>query len=147
MQDADDHTSPGYLSPWFANGGFFLLISPMDHAFSSRIIYWKVKVVCSTNVFFPLTSMKKAVFVIMVPMICLEPIQKHSDVSGSSCHLFKIKYLKGIRWRRGVGLVCKDQKEQVSCEATQEVGLILCNFTAAETRDFKGNGIHTGRQT
>lgn len=45
------------------------------------------------------------------------------------------------------GLVCKDQREQVSCEATREVGVILCNFTAAEAGDFKGNGIHTGRQT
>lgn len=44
------------------------------------------------------------------------------------------------------GLVCKDQREQVSCDVTQEVGIILCNFTAAETGDFKGNGIHTGRQ-
>lgn len=48
---------------------------------------------------------------------------------------------------QAVGLVCRDQREQVSCEATREVGVILCNFTAAEAGDFKRNGIHTGRQT
>lgn len=68
MQDADDHTFPGYRSPWFANRDSFLLISPMDRAFSSRIIYWNVRVVCSTNVFSPPTSMKEAAFVIMVPI-------------------------------------------------------------------------------